>query len=148
MRLDPDVRFLEVIVDHTAQDARHGGNADEGFAIHVVRLNQAFGSQRVVMPQDGDERFRQDKLIVQIRVWLAADERGVQFAPLNIVGEIDGKPAMYPDVQVGQIIPQNVHRRRDAIQLMAGDEAYCKDRLSWLRRAPRGLDRGGSLGER
>ena len=56
MRLDPDVRFLEVIVDHTAQDARHGGNADEGFAIHVVRLNQAFGSQRVVMLENSVEK--------------------------------------------------------------------------------------------
>ncbi len=148
MRLDPDVRFLDVIVYDTAQDARHGGDTDEGFAIHVAGLHQAFGRQRVIMPQDGNERLSQNKLIVEIREWLAADERGVQFSPSNIVGEIDGKPAIYPDVQIGQIVPQNAHYRRDAIQLMACDEAYGKYRFCWLRSAPRGVDRGGSLGER
>ena len=118
------------------------------FVDQVPRIEVLFCREPVIRGQDRHERLLDDEPVFQIRVWLAPQKGDVERTALQIIGQVDREAAVNPDLEVGQVIAENVRRRRNAVDLVPDEETY---RETWASRVARccraEFDRGFGLGE-
>jgi hypothetical protein len=113
-----------------------------------LRVDGIACRQSVISRQNRYQWFAENQFVFEFRVGFAPQERHVEFAALEIVSKVNRKSAEDPYFQIGQVVLEDVHRGRDAVDFVSRQEAHSEDRLFRLRDTPGGLDRSFRLSER
>ena len=128
-RRDLDSRSFEIADDRVAQHARNLGDADEGLAHKIARIESLLRRKPMVSRQDGDERLLQNQLKRKVRVRFVTQEGNVDPPLLEVLGERYRKAARHSDLDIGQFVAEDARGGREPSRLLAGKEAYGENRL-------------------
>ena len=124
------------------------GDADEGLALKIARVQGFPRGEPMVTRQDGHERLLQHQFVFEVRLGLVAQKGDVDPSVHKVVGERHRKSARHPDLDAGQFAAQDAGRRREPCGFLSCQESDGENRLGRSRRAPRRLDSRFGLRQR
>jgi hypothetical protein len=121
---------FEVAVDGTAQHAGNLGDADEGLASKITRIECLTRCKPTSAWQDGDERLPQNQFKREVRIRFVAQEGNVDPALFQVLGERHRKPARHLDLDIGQFVAKDPGRGREPSCFLFGEKPDGENRLS------------------